>query len=55
LSFGALQELAGEWRPFFLQTDPDKETWRWGRWVKYVMRSGGAVVLLGFDARILGY
>jgi len=52
--FGALQELAGEWRPFFLQTDPDKETWRWGRWVKYVMLFG--VVLWccwGFDARIL--
>jgi len=33
--FGALQELAGEWRPRDARAAPDKAVWRYTRWVKY--------------------
>ncbi|NQT91891.1 MAG: 4Fe-4S binding protein, partial [Lentisphaerae bacterium] len=35
--FGALQELVGMFRPRLLDVDPDKNTWRYGRAVKYVL------------------
>jgi predicted membrane-bound spermidine synthase/Na+-translocating ferredoxin:NAD+ oxidoreductase RnfG subunit len=35
--FGALQELVGELRPVTLKSDPDKQTHRYTRYIKYVM------------------
>ncbi|MCP4700204.1 MAG: 4Fe-4S binding protein, partial [Gammaproteobacteria bacterium] len=35
--FGAMQELIGELRPNAFASDPEKETWRYGRFVKYAL------------------
>ncbi|MFH0881226.1 MAG: 4Fe-4S binding protein, partial [Lentisphaerota bacterium] len=35
--FGALQELLGEWTPASWRLDPDKLSWRWARWFKYLL------------------
>lgn len=35
--FGALQELLGDLRPRWLNTDPDKDSWRYARWIKYAL------------------
>jgi len=46
--FGALQELAGEWRPQSWSFDPDRSAWRWARWLKYGLL---LALVLGFALR----